>query len=255
MKNFRHSIVFSIIVILFARMASSQTVIENECLWDITLLNTGVNATYMTVKEKEMILEINKVRTNPKKYTLYLFSYLEEAKKNFRLYGKGQKNYALRTSFISKAGKQVPVYDTIWYFTYEEEVRALESLIQELDESPYLSILKPDRGIYSAALRHAKDQKPTGQVVHIGTDGSWPLERITYASPKMEYGNENIACGNDDAREILIQLLIDSGIVGYGHRKNILDSQWTHCACLWVGVINQEFNCTYWIQEFGKKKQ
>jgi uncharacterized protein YkwD len=45
-----------------------------------------------------------------------------------------------------------------------------------------------------------------------------------------EFGNENIA-GNSmeivTARDIVIQLLVDSGIPGYGHRYNLLDPAWT----------------------------
>ena len=30
------------------------------------------------------------------------------------------------------------------------------------------------------------------------------------------------------ARDIVIQLLVDSGIPGYGHRYNLLDPAWTY---------------------------
>jgi len=70
----------------------------------------------------------------------------------------------------------------------------------------------------------------------------------------MSFGNENIA-GNSaaivTARDIVIQLLVDSGIPGYGHRNNLLDPAWTYVACkheLFIGMH-------WWIQNFGVKKK
>ena len=70
----------------------------------------------------------------------------------------------------------------------------------------------------------------------------------------MIFGNENIA-GNSkvstNARDIVIQLLIDSGIPGYGHRYNLLDAGWTHVAC--KGELYKGMH--WWIQNFGQKKK
>ena len=71
----------------------------------------------------------------------------------------------------------------------------------------------------------------------------------------MTYGNENIAGRYGHAastqRDIVLQLLIDSGIPGYGHRYNLLDPQWTHVACR-----TEKYKGTHWwIQNFGYKKK
>jgi uncharacterized protein YkwD len=89
--------------------------------------------------------------------------------------------------------------------------------------------------------------------MHTGSDGSAPWDRILTFSPAMSFGNENIAGNslrNVTARDIVIQLLIDNGIPGYGHRYNLLDPGWTHVACR--QEIFREMH--WWIQNFGRKK-
>jgi len=90
--------------------------------------------------------------------------------------------------------------------------------------------------------------------MHTGSDGSSPWTRITQFSPAISFGNENIAGRGgmeSNARAFIIQLLIDSGIPGYGHRYNILDPQWTH-----VGCVMTNFKSMDWcIQNFGVKKK
>jgi uncharacterized protein YkwD len=69
----------------------------------------------------------------------------------------------------------------------------------------------------------------------------------------MSFGNENIAgrygYANTTPRDIVLQLLIDSGIPGYGHRYNLLDPQWTFGACKFELYNGMQ----WWIQNFGVK--
>ena len=111
--------------------------------------------------------------------------------------------------------------------------------------------MKPDSGIYVAARRHAEDNNNHNwKLLHTGSDGSYPWDRVRRFSPGMRFGNENIAgrSGVAAPRDIVIQLLIDAGIPGYGHRYNLLDPQWTHVAC---AVEDYKGVMQYWIQEFG----
>lgn len=218
--------------------------------WDTHTLNTAAGASYMTEEEREMVLEINMLRSDPRKYAAYLLPYLEDAKDRLAHEGKGRRMYSLHSTYNGDELKPVRI-DTLWHWANEEEVRAIESLLDDLNSSPPLSVLQPDRGIYTAARKHAADQVPTGDINHMGTDGSWPWDRIMQEAPDMKHGNENIACGEADPREIVILLLIDSGIEGYGHRRNLLNPEWTHCACYCAGKIPDGLNCTYWIQNFG----
>lgn len=220
----------------------------------IDSLNTARNCMYMTAQEREMIYEINRVRSNPRSYLQYLEPMLAEAKKMMAEYGKGEKNYSLTFSTDTKNGRETKRIDTTWHYTREEEVKALSSLVKELKILKSLSVLQPDSGIYNAATKHANDNDAhEWKLMHTGTDGSHPWDRITKYSPSMSFGNENIA-GNSATptpRDIVIQLLVDSGIPGYGHRNNLLDPQWTHAAC--VGRIYNKW-MYYWIQNFGRKK-
>ena len=116
-----------------------------------------------------------------------------------------------------------------------------------------LSILLPDEGIYKACIKHAKDQAPTGTIDHRGTDGTWPDERIKKFSPIMEDGNENLAMnGNAPVRIIVLQLLNDANINGYGHRYNMLDKKWTHVAC--YATRKPLMTTKWWIQDYGRIK-
>jgi uncharacterized protein YkwD len=133
-------------------------------------------------------------------------------------------------------------------------MKALVSLIRDLTDLKKLSILQPDSGIYKAAKSHLQDSHAHNwKLLHTGSDGSMPWDRITRYSPGMRFGNENIAArsGIPSPRIIVMQLLIDEGIPGYGHRYNLLDPQWTHVACTGENYKNSMY---WWIQNFGAQK-
>jgi uncharacterized protein YkwD len=233
-------------LLLFSTLAKSQV---------IDSLNTAKKSLYMTEIEREMMYEINRVRSNPKSYIQYLQPMLNDATTTLKKNGKGYKNYSVTFSSTTMDGKTVKTTDTTWHYTNEEQVKALTTLVNDLKKLKPLSILQPDSGIYNAATKHAKDQdEHDWTLMHTGSDGSDPWDRIKFFSPTMSFGNENIA-GNSmyivTARDIVIQLLVDSGIPGYGHRYNLLDPAWTYGACkhdLFKGMH-------WWIQNFGVKKK
>jgi uncharacterized protein YkwD len=221
----------------------------------ITTLNTAANCNYMKAIEIEMIAEINLVRSNPSGYIQYLDYYYQLAKLNLSHYGKGKRNYSLSVEYERMNGVQrKKKVDTVWSNEYEEEFHAIESLLNDLKNAPPLSILQPDKGIYEAARKHGIDQdRHNWTLGHQGSDGSWPWDRIRKYSPSMITGNENLAGKYPEptARDIVIQLLIDSGIPEYGHRYNLLDPKWTHVACYTSGLKGDMYQ---WIQEFGQHK-
>jgi uncharacterized protein YkwD len=236
-----------LIILLFAFYASPAQLIDS--------LNTAKDCNYMTKEEKEMIYEINQVRSNPQSYLKYITPLLEEAQKKLKDYGKGSENYSLTFTSTTKNGKATQKIDTTWHYTNEEEVKALSTLAADLKKLKSLSVLKPDRGIYNAAKKHAKDQHAHDwKLMHTGSDGSDPWDRVTKFSPSMSFGNENIAgsSASPTPRDIVLQLLIDSGIPGYGHRYNMLDPQWTHVACTGEKYKNYMY---WWIQDFGVQKK
>ena len=219
-------------------------------------LNTAAACVYMTAAEREMIYEINRVRNNPTSYLQYLSPLLKEATMQLKVNGKGEKNYSLTFSSTSQNGKNKASIDTTWHYTNVENVKALTTLIDDLKKLKKFSILLPDSGIYLAAKKHAADQQAHDwKLMHTGSDGSLPWDRITFFSPSMSSGNENIGgrygYASSTPRDMVLQLLIDAGIPGYGHRYNLINPLWTYAAC-----SIEKFKGTYWwIQEFGCKKK
>jgi len=71
-----------------------------------------------------------------------------------------------------------------------------------------------------------KDQGPIGGLEHRGTDGSDPARRAGRRGRWLVAMAENIAFGENPAREVVIQLLVDDGVPDRGHRTNLLDPRW-----------------------------
>lgn len=225
--------------------------------WIDARLNTAADATWMRAEEREMVYELNRLRSNPQRYVQFLQPALEEAKADLERYGNERKHYSVSTIYTTDHnGVETVRNDTNWHNLYEEKLHAVEDLIAELKALEPMQTLQPDRGIYKAAQAHAADEsRHNWELGHRGSDGSWPSERIRKHAPNMRTGNENIAGKGHgrkenkiSPREIVVLLLIDSGIPGYGHRKNILNPEWTHVAPCYGGWFN---SMHYWLQEFG----
>jgi uncharacterized protein YkwD len=174
--------------------------------WDITALDTAANADYLTGIEKDVILEMNKVRTNPKKYAEL---YIQPRIKNF-----SGKNYS------------VPGQITI---VTQEGVTAVNGCITALNRASSVGLLTPEKGLSLAAKDHVADQSRTGQTGHNGSDRSTPeirMKRHGVFSGSWTLG-ENIAYGDTTGREIVCSLLIDDGVPNRGHRTNIMNKAFT----------------------------
>ena len=119
--------------------------------WDLSQLDTARSVDYLTAGEKNIVLELNKVRTNPKKYAnLYLVPSLK--------YYQGKKlTYPGRTTIITKEGRTA----------VEECIKVLSSV------RPVKSLL-PSKSLSLAAKDHVLDTAPKGIVGHTGSDGSSP---------------------------------------------------------------------------------
>lgn len=240
-----------IIVLVFISLFISNAY-THHLTWEDSLIYTANDEDYLSEDEKEMIAEINRVRTNPKAYLKFIQPLLKEAVKRLKNEGRGSKHFSIRTTYRNGRASKKRIY----FYQNEEEVKALKTLVYDLENLGNLNALKPSYGIHKALKKHARDQKPRGDIDHLGTDGSWPNDRITKYAKEMETGNENIAgLTRSTPRAIVIQLLVDEGIEGYGHRYNMLDPQWTHCSCISVGKITKDaWAMDYWIQNFGKIK-
>ena len=151
--------------------------------WDIAALDTARDAGYLSTVEKDVILEMNKARSNP---ALYAELYIEPRLKYFdgKLY---------EGTLMTNEGDAV-----------------VKECAQALRKAKPLPVLAPMKGLSLAAQGHAKTQGETNQTGHTGVDGSTPFTRIQkYGTYKT--AGENIAYGATSGREIVVQLLIDDG--------------------------------------------
>ncbi len=176
------------------------------------------SASFMKSDENAMVREINLMRANPSGYIQYVEAY--------------------RAAKRAQPGYPVP-----------ED--AINELITELRSTKSLSVLKPSQCVYDAARNHGQDILRMGRTNHQGSDGSWPWDRVKRTCTSFEDGNENLVGGIDNVRDAVIMLLIDDGISSRGHRRSLMNPNWTHVACYKIGQVGNLPNC--WVQQFGQE--
>ena len=87
--------------------------------------------------------------------------------------------------------------------------------------------LQWSKGLARAAGDHVRDQGPVGGTEHRGTDGSDPARRMERYGQWRGAVAENIAYGENAARDVILQLLVDDGVPNRGHRDALLDPEWS----------------------------
>ncbi|MGC9353323.1 MAG: CAP domain-containing protein [Mariniphaga sp.] len=191
----------TLLLILFFQV-SLAIIPKNPTLsgWEIHALNTAAEAKYLSSLEKEIILEINKLRTNPKRYAEDYIAPLAKKYNRRLLYYPGDQPLLTR-----------------------EGVNALYECVRDLKRQQPLSIIYPSEGLTRAARDHVNDQSRTGRTGHQGADRSTMRNRVERYGTWEKRIAENIAYGGKTARQIVIYLLIDDGVRDRGHRKNFLN--------------------------------
>jgi len=104
-----------------------------------------------------------------------------------------------------------------------EGVAALDEAIAFLESARPLGPLRFNEGLARAARLHAQDLGPRGALEHVGADGSRLSERLNRLGTWHGLIAENISTGEADPRQVVIQLLIDDGVAGRGHRRNLFN--------------------------------
>ncbi|MDE3245034.1 MAG: CAP domain-containing protein [Acidobacteriota bacterium] len=104
-----------------------------------------------------------------------------------------------------------------------EGVAALDEAVSFLETVTPLKPLRFHEGLARAARLHAWDIGARGRIDHIGADGSRLSDRLNRLGTWQGHIAENISTLEEDARHVVIQLLVDDGVPGRGHRRNIFN--------------------------------
>jgi uncharacterized protein YkwD len=189
--------------------------------WNISLLDTAANVDYLSAIEKDVILEMNKVRADPRKYA--------------ELYIRPRLQYYNGRNYTAPGQQQ--------FLITQEGAAAVNECIAVLTRAAAVGVLTPERGLYLAARDHVTDQSRTGQTGHDGS--TWQIRMNRYGGFSGASANgENIAYGPDTAREIVIALLVDDGVPDRGHRVNIMRKEFTQTGAAYGTHPQIRVSCT-----------
>ncbi len=105
----------------------------------------------------------------------------------------------------------------------QEGPKAVEEAMAFLRKAPRLAPLDNKSVLDKAALLHVLDLGPRGGTGHEGSDGSSPGDRMKRFAKLEKASAENLVFGDNDPRGVVLQLLIDDGVPGRGHRHNMFN--------------------------------
>ena len=152
-----------------------------------------------TAFERAVVQEMSDARVRPLGYARYL--------KALRPYFEGT---------LWRLPGQVPLRT-------EEGVAALDEAIRFLESTKPVGPLRFNEGLARAARAHAQYLGSHGLLSHQGADGSGPAARLDRLGRWQSRVAENISTGEDDPRRVVIQMLVDDGVPGRGHRLNLFN--------------------------------
>jgi hypothetical protein len=209
----------SLLLPLFLMSFTSGNLKNGWTYAELEKADTGWNAPYLNLEERNTIKLMNLARMDGRKfYNTYIKEYVRQ---NWSDYNN---------------------IDTTGYYYI--------SLKADLYKTKNLLLLYPDRKLIEAAKYHAVDMGKTGKIGHESSDGTSFYKRLGRITG-TEYGvSENCSYGYAKAMDIVFQLLLDEGVESLGHRRNIL-SQWNKS----VGVAIRHhktygYNC---VMDFSDK--
>lgn len=180
--------------------------------------------------EQEVISEYNLARAEPKVYANFLTEYA--------------KHYNEKD--VEFEGEAT--------LTTNEGVSAVNEAIKFLKDQKPLHKLAVSKGLCISAKDMAKMQGVTKETGHVGTDRSLPAKRFIRQGALEGQCGESIDYGNNNARRIVISLIIDDGIKDRGHRRNIFEPKFRHIGVAFGPHKAYEYMCVIDYAEKYKEK-
>ena len=162
------------------------------------LFNSALAAAAQSGLAQQVLAETNLARTEPGRY----LGFLRDLRRQYQ-------------------GKLYRLPGSAAMVITSEGVAALDEAIGFLSKQAPLPALAWSPGLAEAAADLASDQGRSGEVGHTGSSGGDMRERIERHGTWMRRIAENIGYGPDSARLMVLDLIIDDGVPGRGHRKNI----------------------------------
>ncbi len=162
----------------------------------------AAKAAGMTALERGIVLETNRLRSNPRAFRADLRAYR-----------------ARYDGVLLRLPGQVAIQ------TFEGPAAVDEAIAAARDAEP-APALKLSAGLSRAARAHAEAIGAAGTIEHRGADGSGPYDRMARHGRVGGMSGENIGTGHDDASLMVIDLFVDDGVPSRGHRDNLLEPRY-----------------------------
>ena len=149
---------------------------------------------------RRVLDEINRARANPKAYAELLRPWLGHfSGRLLRLEGE--------IDLVTQEGRP-----------------AVAEAIAYLEAADPLPPLAWSEGLHLAAREHALEQAD-GATGHAGKRGSSPFERMERQGRWVDTAGEAIGYGPEDPRRVVLNLIVDDGVPGRGHRKSLFNPE------------------------------
>ena len=158
---------------------------DDESDWADSIFECVRSCAYLSDLEKDVIVELNKCRTNPARYAdEILVPYLK------RMGDDG--------IYVDSQGLNIMT---------QEGRSAVQEAINALKSQKPLPMLLPNRNLSSAAADHCADQGPKGLTGCDSSDGTPFYQRIQQYDLNFICTSENIDYGSSTGKEIIRSLL------------------------------------------------
>lgn len=197
------------------------------------------NYPFLKDSEKQIIHEVNKLRSHPKRYLNDVEQYLDYYENNPDYVGKEDEYMSVKVLYDSLEGvKRIISVDTVLFVLPQET----DSLKKDLKSERSKNRLIPHQGIYYIAKKLAMetDQADTVRWWTVDHMVSVPQKLINKHARGYILTNSIVLRNpQPSARDIICQLLIDGSNTAHsGIKYPVLDSDWTHIAVYDAGLKN-----------------